>query len=600
MRLTDLLRGLAADWHGAWREALRWERDEVLAEQVALLRRNFPMTLWASLITSVGTVWIMSLAVPLAPMLWWLASHGAVVAGVYLALRGLPRAHLERRSDARRLMVCMTAMGMTWGSLGGVALWHGSGTAAVVYAIGILSTVSSGALGLGAPLLRGYMAYLTCTIAGVLIALGVVGGPIALPGCVLLAVYYLLTSLHARNLAQAARHSIELKLDNERLVVQLRAQTQRAVQALGAAEQANQEKSRFLAAASHDLRQPLHAMGLFLDTLARSPMTAQQAAVLGHARTASGAASEMLTTLLDYSRLEAGVVKAQEAPFAVQALLGALEQEFGAQADAASLVYRTRETTAAALADKALVDLVMRNFISNALRYTRAGGLLIACRERGGRLALEVWDTGRGIAPEHLEDIFKEFHQLDNPERDRRKGLGLGLAIVQRLAQAMHTQVEVRSRRGRGSVFRLWLTPWHGALIDEAPVPEQDAASLRGLKVLVIDDDAAVLLGMQSLLTSWGCRCLCAESSADALARLHNMPAPDVIVTDFRLRHGETGKQALQALRARLQRHVPAIIMTGDTSPQRLRDAQSTAARLLHKPVSTRQLRAALVEQGAA
>jgi signal transduction histidine kinase len=586
----------ARNWRSAWHEALRWERDAVLAEQVLLLRRNFPVTLWASLITSVGTVWVMSLGMPMAPMLWWLASHVAVVTLVYLTLRPLPRPGHGPRSDARRLLACMTGMGLTWGSLGGVALWQGHGSDAVVYAIGILSTVSAGALGLGAPLLRGYMIYLTCTISSVLVALAVVGGPIALPGCVMVAVYYLLTALHARNLARAARDSIELRFDNERLVTQLRAQTGRAVQALAAAEQANQDKSRFLAAASHDLRQPLHAMGLFLDTLARSPLTAQQASVLGHARTASGAASEMLTTLLDYSRLEAGVVQAHDAPFAVQPLLGALEQEFGPQADAAALVYRTRETTAAALADKALVDLVMRNFISNALRYTRTGGLLIACRARGGRLALEVWDTGCGIAPEHQQEVFKEFHQLGNPERDRRKGLGLGLAIVQRLAQAMHTQVEVRSRLGRGSVFRLWLTPWRGALVDEAVASTHDGASLAGRRVLVVDDDEPVRLGMQSLLASWGCHCLCAESAADALARLHQMPQPDVVVTDFRLRHEETGRQVLDTLRAHLQRSVPAIIMTGDTSPQRLRDAQSTGALLLHKPVSAAQLRDALVE----
>ena len=586
----------ARNWRSAWHEALRWERDAVLAEQVLLLRRNFPVTLWASLITSVGTVWVMSLGMPMAPMLWWLASHVAVVTLVYLTLRPLPRPGHGPRSDARRLLACMTGMGLTWGSLGGVALWQGQGSDAVVYAIGILSTVSAGALGLGAPLLRGYMIYLTCTISSVLVALAVVGGPIALPGCVMVAVYYLLTALHARNLARAARDSIELRFDNERLVTQLRAQTDRAVQALAAAEQANQDKSRFLAAASHDLRQPLHAMGLFLDTLARSPLTAQQASVLGHARTASGAASEMLTTLLDYSRLEAGVVQAHDAPFAVQPLLGALEQEFGPQADAAALVYRTRETTAAALADKALVDLVMRNFISNALRYTRTGGLLIACRARGGRLALEVWDTGCGIAPAHQQDVFKEFHQLRNPERDRRKGLGLGLAIVQRLAQAMHTQVEVRSRLGRGSVFRLWLTPWRGALVDEAVASTHDGASLAGRRVLVVDDDEPVRLGMQSLLASWGCHCLCAESAADALARLHQMPQPDVVVTDFRLRHEETGRQVLDTLRAHLQRSVPAIIMTGDTSPQRLRDAQSTGALLLHKPVSAAQLREALLE----
>src|SRR5574344_524854 len=244
---------------GTWRDivhALRWERDAVLAEQVGLLRRSFPATLVASYISALGTVWIMALVLPLAPMLWWLAAHTLTVAGVY----------------AWRLMACMVAMGLTWGSLGMVALRHGSDHEGVVYAIGILSTVSAGALGLGAPLFSAYLTYLSCTMGSVLVALALVGGPVTLPGCTLVAVYFLLTAHHARNLAQAARQSIELKFDNERLVAELRAESARAIQAQAQAEQANQAKSRFLAAASQDLRQPLHALGLLLDTLAHSPL----------------------------------------------------------------------------------------------------------------------------------------------------------------------------------------------------------------------------------------------------------------------------------------------------------------------------------------
>lgn len=578
-------------------EALHWQRDAVLAEQVQLLLQAFPRTLASSAVTAGGVVWLMALVVPLGVMLGWLASHLAVVLAVHLALRPLPRTPARPRADAHRLLLCMVAMGLTWGSLGIVALWQGSSRDAVIYAIGVLSTVSAGALGLGAPLLPAYLFYLSCTVGSVALALTLAGGDMALPGCALLGVYYVLTALHARNLAQAALASIELKFDNQRLLERLYEQTERALRALQVAQQANQDKSRFLAAASHDLRQPLHALGLFLDTLARSPLSDAQAGVLGHARAAQAAGAEMLTTLLDYSRLEAGVVRARPAPFAVQGLLSALEQEFGPQADAAALVYRTRETTAAAHADRALADLVMHNFISNALRYTDAGGLLIACRRRAGRLALEVWDTGCGIAPEHLGEVFREFHQLGNPERDRRRGLGLGLAIAQRLARAMGSEVEVRSRPGRGSVFRLYLPAWHGALLD-GPAGDgvADDGALAGLSLLVIDDDEAVRAGMQALLHSWGCVCVCAESAAQALEALVGMAPPDVVVADFRLRHGATGRQALDAVRAYLGRRVPAIIMTGDTSPQRLRDAQSTDALLLHKPVSALQLRAALVQ----
>lgn len=570
-----------------------WERDEVLREQVALLRHNFPMTLLASLATALGTLWVMARVADTQTITVWLVSHTLVVAGVYLTLHSIAPFTDPAPQAARKLIACMAAMGLSWGSLGYVVLYWGTAES-VIYAIGIISTVSSGALGLGAPLYRAYVTYLTCAIGGVMMAVALAGGPVMWPALFLTGVYYALTGMQARTADRATRRSIALKLENDRLVTQLRAESQRALAAQEAAEKADRDKSRFLAAASHDLRQPLHAMGLFLESLQRSPLNDHQLTVLGHAHAASGAAAEMLTTLLDYSRLEAGVVKVRPDAFAVQPLLTALEQEFGVQADTAGLVYRTRETSAAAFADRSLVGLVMHNFISNALRYTARGGVLIACRTRGKRLALEVWDTGPGIPRSQWENIFKEFHQLGNPERDRRKGLGLGLAIVQRLAREMGTSVEVLSQPGRGSVFRLWLDRWQGALEDDtAPAP--DTGNLVGLKVLAIDDDETVRIGMQSLLHSWGCQCITAESSADALECLEDI-TPDLIITDFRLRHEETGKQVLQALRAYLGTPVPAIIMTGDTSPQRLRDAQSTSALLLHKPVSTGQLRDAMVQ----
>lgn len=570
-----------------------WERDEVLREQVALLRQNFPMTLLASLATALGTLWVMARVAEPQAVTVWLATHALVVGSVYLTLRGISPFSDAAPRAAHKLIACMAAMGLSWGSLGYVVLYWGTPNS-VIYSIGIISTVSSGALGLGAPLYRAYVTYLTCAIGGLMVAVALAGGPVMSPALLLMGVYYALTCMQARTADRATRRSIALKLENDRLVNQLRAESHRALAAQVAAEQADRDKSRFLAAASHDLRQPLHAMGLFLESLQRSPLNHHQLTVLGHAHAASSAAAEMLTTLLDYSRLEAGVVKVRPQAFAVQPLLTALEQEFGVQADGAGLVYRTRETSAAAYADRSLVGLVMHNFISNALRYTARGGVLIACRARGKRVALEVWDTGAGIPQHQWENIFKEFHQLGNPERDRRKGLGLGLAIVQRLAREMNTSVEVLSQPGRGSVFRLWLDRWQGALDDDTAAAP-DARSLVGLKVLAIDDDEAVRIGMQSLLQSWGCQCITAESSADALECLEDV-TPDIIITDFRLRHEETGKQVLQALRAYLGTSVPAIIMTGDTSPQRLRDAQSTSALLLHKPVSTGQLRDAMVQ----
>ena len=344
-------------------------------------------------------------------------------------------------------------------------------------------------------------------------------------------------------------------------------------------------------------------MGLFLEALSRSEMSAQQLTVLDHAHSASTAASEMLTTLLDFSRLEAGVVKSQPKAFLLQPMISKLEQEFGLQADARELVYRTRDTTLAAMADPNLTDLVLRNFISNAIRYTDTGGVLVACRQRGSNVVVEVWDTGIGIAHDHQAEVFKEFHQLGNPERDRRKGLGLGLAIVERISAAMDAQVTLRSQPARGSVFRLWLPLYAGVVVHDRENTQVDK-SLKGMRVLVIDDEEPVRLGMQELLDSWGCVCHTADELSSALKCVALLPMaeqPDVILADYRLREGATGGQAIAALRAYLTMRghepvVPAIIITGDTAPERLREARGTDAGVLHKPVSASALQQALLQ----
>ncbi len=405
-------------------------------------------------------------------------------------------------------------------------------------------------------------------------------------------VYFLLLVSQMRTVETSTLRSIDLQMENTGLVEKLRQESHQADLARAAAEQANADKSKFLAAASHDLRQPLHAMGLFLEALQRTSLNAEQQLVLKHSKTASNAAGEMLTTLLDFSRLEAGVVSVEPKAFNVQALLGKLEQVFGAQADAKNLFYRTRETALAAFADPSLVNLVMHNLISNAIRYTDRGGLMVCCRKRNRRLALEVWDTGIGIAAQDQTSIFKEFHQLGNSERDHRKGLGLGLAIVQKLVQEMGTQIQVVSRPGRGSMFRLWLDEYDGYVYDAA-VSITSSLGLQGLHALVVDDEESVRLGMRELLTSWGCICRVVQDIDEALNTLKEF-MPDVVISDYRLRDNVNGGQVIEAVRRVVGSQLPAIIVTGDTAPERLREAQNTQAVLLHKPVSSDELRKVL------
>ena len=348
---------------------------------------------------------------------------------------------------------------------------------------------------------------------------------------------------------------------------------------------ANQAKSKFLAAASHDLRQPIHAQGLFLEALACSGLSATQDAILSSVRAASEASAGMLNTLLDFSRVEAGVVEPQIRSFHLQPLLTRIENELAPQANAKGLVYRSRETHAAVESDLALVELILRNLISNAIRYTEHGGVLVACRARGEQVLLEVWDTGIGIEPSQQREIFREFHQLGNPERDRNKGLGLGLAIAQGLARVLGHELSLASTPGHGSVFRLILPIARAAVVSDDMETAHSHARVLDLRVLVIDDDEAVRAGMAQLLRGWDCACVAVESIAEAKAAARAC-RPDIVISDYRLREHRTGVEAIAALRAEFGADLPALLITGDTAPERLREARASGVPLLHKPVS--------------
>jgi signal transduction histidine kinase len=403
------------------------------------------------------------------------------------------------------------------------------------------------------------------------------------------ALVFILTFL--RILLQAARHlsfeSIRLRFENLDLVESLREQKQ-------VADNANLAKSKFLAAASHDLRQPIHAQGLFLEVLSRSALNEHQQALLTNARAASEASSELLNALLDFSRIEAGVIKPQLQPCRLQPLLNKIETELAPQANAKDIVYRTRETRLMVRTDPMLLELILRNLVSNAIRYTERGGVLVTCRQRGTQAMLEVWDTGIGIAPAHQKEVFREFHQLGNPERDRRKGLGLGLAIADGLARTMGHGLTLSSIPQRGSVFRLSLNIDNTVQAAQSTMMQSKSRLLKA-RLLVIDDDEIVRAGMLHLLRDWGCECEAAESieEAVALVRLHR---PDIVICDYRLREQRTGVEAIAALRKLLGETLPALLITGDTAPERLREAQASGLPLMHKPVSPGKLYRKLVE----
>ncbi|MBQ0785499.1 MAG: hybrid sensor histidine kinase/response regulator [Amphritea sp.] len=362
------------------------------------------------------------------------------------------------------------------------------------------------------------------------------------------------------------------------------------------ADRANEAKSRFLAAISHDLRQPIHAQGLFLNMLANSPLKDEQKLLLSHIEATSEAANELLHSLMDFSRIEAGSMKPTLAAFPLQSLFNKIEIEFLPQAEERGLVYHCRDTDVVLHSDPKFIEIILRNLISNAIRYTHSGGILLGCRKRGERVVLEVRDTGIGIEASQQNEIFKEFQQLGNPERDRRKGLGLGLAIVEGLARTLNHPLSVNSTPGRGSVFRLTvpIAAGHESIVDACAVKHHQIEIIQrprtGIRILFIDDDEIVRLGTQQQLLAWGFDCDAVESIDDAHISSSQRP-PDLIISDYRLRDHATGIQAIEAIRLRLDRpNLPALVITGDNAPERRKEAQAIDIKLLHKPVAANVL----------
>ncbi len=386
-----------------------------------------------------------------------------------------------------------------------------------------------------------------------------------------------------------------IQFENAALVEELRAQKTAAEEERHKAEQASLAKSQFLAAASHDLRQPLHALGLFSATLRSLKLDEDGREVVARIHDNIGALETLFDALLDISRLDAGVVRARAESVAISDLFGRLAKYFEAPAQEKSLDLRFAPRNGCVLADPVLLERILANLIANAIRYTEAGGVLVACRRHGtDRLRLEVWDTGIGIPPDAQARIFEEFVQLGNPERDRRKGLGLGLAIAQRTAALLGSAITLESRPGRGSVFRLEL-PLTEAAAALPALPSEDALDrIEGLKILIIDDELSIRQALQHLLADWRAEADLVADADEALALVAAGRRYQVVLADFRLRGQHNGIAAIEAI-ARAQNPPPAAcLITGDMAPELLAEARRRGLPLLHKPVRPSQLRAVL------
>jgi signal transduction histidine kinase len=518
---------------------------------------------------------------------WGRASHGLLLAWAMafvltIAVRAHWRLALRRQDDAtalaeagrwqRRAELGSFAAGVLWAAAMAMAMLAGTPSATMYVAtLGCITTVAS--INVLAPLPRAFVLLLLPT-AGVLVVLFAAKGTAT-------GAYFALATLAAAALATGLLrrhhrllvHSYALRHEREALLAQGEA-------LLAQAQAARDAQSRFFAAASHDLRQPVHALGLL----------AAQAEAQMHGRAAAATATQLrlmaqsldalVEALLDIGRLDAGGVTVAPRPLALAPLFDRLNAEFAVLAEARGLEWRLRPSELWVHSDEVQLERMLRNLLTNALTCTSRGGVLLAARRAGDEVRIGVWDTGPGIAPEHQGRIFDEFVQLQNPGRDRRRGHGLGLSIVARLARLLGHRVVLRSRLGRGSAFVVELPlaePAAGADGgDDGPAGETATGlpasapspfPLAGRRVALVEDDAAVREATAALLRTWGCEVWAADS-ADALLRmLQAAPVlPQRLVCDWRLERGD-GLQAIAALRQRCGAAVPALLLSGETLP---------------------------------
>ncbi len=389
-------------------------------------------------------------------------------------------------------------------------------------------------------------------------------------------------------LQDANRNLQQQIIERERIEQALR-------EARDAAEAANRSKDKYLAAASHDLLQPLNAARLLISTLRERSLPSAEHNLVERSHQALEGAEDLLTDLLDISRLDQAAIKPDIDVYHLEELLAPLASEFQPVAEAEGLAFKVRIAECSISTDFRLLTRILRNFLSNACRYTEQGRIFLGARRRGAFLELQVWDSGRGIAADQLESIFLEFNQLHVGRAAERRGVGLGLAIVERIARILGYPVRVRSQPGRGSMFSIRVPlAEHLAAVTVTPgVPVLPGDPLPGRRLLVVDNELSILHSMAALLGQWGCEVITATDQQAALKALEQR-APDLIVADYHLDHGVLGHQVVAHLREHFATGIPALMITADRSDQCRHDLQRMGVPLLNKPVKPGKLRAVL------
>lgn len=585
--MTD---GPANHWH-----QLEPLPGRVLAEQSRLLHEQVPQSLGGGLGVAIIISVLIFSEIPLTWLLVWWAFYLLTFAFRLISYQ-LAKISLHNDDDAvawakfSRLPLFLG--GLYWGLTAALAIYTGDLVEAAV-TIAILAGLSAGAAGALSAIHVCYLAYAIPMTLPAIIALLTVGGSEYYSLALLTLIFMLANAIFARNIYRGMTTMILTRLENESLIHSMEQQQQElelksteAQNSALVAYEANQAKSVFLAAASHDLAQPMHSMRLFLLALRAENDPKTQKSLIDKALQCGDSLSELFMALLDISRLDAGDVSIKKEVFDIAEVIDTLNEEFSVQAIDSGIQFSVSSASCVVDSDATFLQRILRNLLSNAFKYSPGGHVELSSKLQGNDIVIVVKDTGIGIPKAQLDDVFKEFYQVGNVERDRSKGLGLGLAIVERLSALLEIAIEIDSELGAGTTvsIRLPISDKPRSITDACQTEADSATSHGHHTVVFIDDERETRDAMQQVFNKSGFTLYTAEDVNTAMQVLTaNDAVPDLVISDYRLKSGSTGVEAILHLREEFNLDLPALIISGDSQLSSLHDIRDNDIGFLHK-----------------
>lgn len=571
-------------------------QDKISAEQIRIMHGSIPMLLLTNIFVVLALSYGFSDVIPhrsVAICLALLLVMVLVRGGLYLYYKDKfdPK---KLRPFALSLIIGSAMAGGLWATVSFLYLPENDHTYQLFLLLSLMAMAAGSAFTFSM-YLPSYFAYIPLTLLPISAQFFAMGDKFHTTLGFVSTVYFLVLTAFNIKINKNFKATLALRFENLELIKQLQLQKDEA-------EKANKAKSTFLAAASHDLRQPLYALSLFTSVLDETIQDHKSKSVIGKINASVNALTSLFDKLLDISQLDAGVIKVTKRDFSISRIFDDLKKVLDPVAQEKGLKIEWPNSTLAVHSEPELLEQILMNYLSNAIKYSTQGLIRVSCSQLEEHVTVSVSDQGIGIDEESLNHIYEEFYQVENKERERKNGLGLGLSIVRRTASLLGHDIEVASVLGKGSQFSISLE------VAKNPVVEnQSATALQTFEksdsnklVLVIDNEEDIRLGLEQVLILWGYLAITATDLNDAKEKLKTANRePDIIISDYRLKDGETGVDAITALHLAYNKKIPALIITGDIESDNLLDINKSNFQLLFKPVISMKLRAFLRNVGA-